>query len=108
MKLISNCQLAGEYGVVGPDQTFEVRDEIALQLLAAGYARKAGPPTVVYETQAIEPAETPEVRPERPFRDVHVPDKKPSPVAPKSNRVLPKSNVPKKRTADNSRRRRRP
>jgi hypothetical protein len=102
MKLIANCQLAGEYGVVGPDQVFEARDEVGAQLIKMGYVRPYGPPTVVYETQVIEPSETPEVRPEHPFRDVHVPDAEPKRLAPKSDPVLPEPNVPKKRTADRS------
>jgi hypothetical protein len=102
VKVIANCQLAGEYGVVGPDETFEVRDEVGKQLISLGYARPYGPPTVVYETQVIEPEEAPMVRPEVPFRDVHVPDKEPARVAPKSDPVVRKPDVSKKRVADRS------
>lgn len=108
MRLIANCPLLGNYGMVKAGDSFEAPDEIAELLIQRGNARKADPPTIVYETQVVEPQETPEVRPERPFRNVHVPDTKPAPVADKSNPKLHKPDVPAKRVADSSQRRRRP
>lgn len=99
MKLIANCQLMGSYGTVSYGDVFEADDEVAQILLKRGNARKViDSAAILYETQVIEPQETPEVRPETPFRDVHVPDKEPPPVAKKSNPKLSRANVSKKPT----------
>ena len=110
MKLIANCQLHGEYGMVTEGDTFDVRDDVGEMLIKNGNARKADPPQVVYETQALQPQETPEVRPETPFRDVHVPDTESTPVVEERNQELPRADVSSQptRTADRSGRRRRP
>jgi len=110
MKLIANCQLSGDYGMVTEGDMFEARDEIGEILIRNGNARKADPPEVVYETQALQPQETPEVRPKTPFRDVHVPDAEPPRVVEERDQELPRANVSSKptRTADRSGRRRRP
>ncbi len=107
MRLIANRQLRGDYGVVAPGQQFETTDAIAMQLLNAGLVRKAAPPQVLYETKPVYPAEAPEVRPERPFRDMSMPDPQPANVAPAGDSVLPEPDVQPAGDADPVRRRRR-
>jgi len=107
MKLIANRQLTGVYGTVAAGDQFECSDDIGKQLVANHLAHKAEPPTVVYETKQVVPSEAPEVRPERPFRDVHVPDTQSEEVATAGDSVLSEADVQSPRTADSGRRRRR-
>lgn len=99
MRLIANRQLFGEYGLVAPGDDFEVRDEIATQLLRAGVVRKADPPTVQYETKVIVP-EAPEVSPRQPFRDMPVFDARSPELDRKGNREFSTTDVPAIRTDD--------
>jgi len=103
MKVIANRQLCGEYGVVVADQEFDVRDEIAVQLLHRHLVRKPDPPQVHYETKVIVPA-APEVSPREPFRDLPLLDAESPDVAPEGDRVLPATELPQPGTADPVRR----
>jgi hypothetical protein len=93
MKLIANRQLTGHYGTVAPHAVFECDDAVGTQLLANDLARKAAPPTVVYETQTLEPFEAPEVRPERPFRNVHLSNAEPETVATEGDSLVSDADV---------------
>lgn len=105
MKLIANRQLTGVYGTVAAGDQFECSDEIGEQLVTSKLAHKAEPPTVVYETKQVVPSEAPEVRPERPFRNVHVPDTQSEEVVAAGDSELSESELPTARTADTGRRR---
>lgn len=103
-------QLHGDYGSVAAGEHFEVSDELAAQLEAAGLVEirvlhEAGM-NHGYETKVIHP-EAPTVGPRPPFCNLHVPDAEPEAVAPESNRVLPETDIPASGTADSGRRRER-
>lgn len=113
MRLIANCQLAGDYGVVNTGQSFIVLDADAQKLLDSGAARRADPPRVLYqtkprvfETPTIQP-EAPEVSARPPFRNVSLSNAQSPPVASASDRVLPKSDLPAQGVPDPGRRGRR-
>jgi len=107
MKLVCIAQqLTGEYGTVTAGQEFECREEIAMQLIRGGSAKKPGSPRVVYETKP-KTFETPEVSPRQPFRDSSVPDKKSASVAPEGDPVLSGSEISAPRDAHRSGRSRR-
>jgi len=100
MKLVCIAQqLTGEYGTVTAGQEFECPQEIAMQLIRGGSAKKPGSPRVVYETKP-KTFETPEVSPRQPFRDSSVPDKKSASVAPEGHPLLSGSDVPAPRNVD--------
>jgi hypothetical protein len=103
MRVIANSQLRGEYGTVVPDQEFDVRDEVANELLKSGMVRHATPPRVEYETKVITP-EAPEVGPRQPFRDVLVPNPKQEDVVAEGNPVLSAANLSSGGTPDFGRR----
>jgi len=124
MRLIAVAhQLTGVYGTVTAGQEFECRDDLAIQLVRSGSARKADPPRVTYETKVVVPEapeghvpasgaprterESPEVRPRLPFRNVPVRHEESPPVDPESDRVLPESDVPTPGDADSGGRRKR-
>ena len=98
MRLIANRQLAGDYGRADAGQTFEASAEVARSLVERGLARPWKEPTVLYETKVIVP-EAPGVSARPPFRDESLPDEESAPVAPAGDPVLPRSDVPKPRTA---------
>ena len=104
MRLIANTQLTGIYGTVVAGQEFDCHDATALELLAAGVVRRAGPPAVRYETKVIAP-EAPEVSAREPFPDMPLPDPQPETVAPESDSVLPGTDVREEGTADSRGRR---
>lgn len=107
MKLIASRQLRGEYGLVVPDQEFEARDEVAVELIKKGLAHRPDPPKIQYQAKIIRP-EAPEVSPREPFRGSPVPHEEPPTVAPESNRIVPQPDVPASEDADRRRRGRRP
>lgn len=99
MRVIANKPLRGEYGYVVADQEFDVRDDLAEQLLKKGMVRHARPPKVQYETRVIT-MEAPEVSPREPFRDMPLPDEKPEAVVTESNQLLSVADVPPSRAID--------
>ena len=109
MRLVANCTMMGEYGMVNSGDVFEARDEIAEILVKNGNARKVEPPEIIYETQTLTPQEAPEVKPETPFRNVHVSDAESPSVASERHQKLPATDVPARptRTANSGKRRRR-
>lgn len=99
MTLIANRQLTGDYGTVHAGQVFTVTDEVGLQLISNGVARRPDPPRVLYETKVIVP-EAPEVSARQSlFRDLPVSDPEPKNLAPQSHRELPVADVCKPRTS---------
>lgn len=107
MKLVANRQLCGEYGVVGPGQEFETRDDIAEQLLKEDVVHRANPLRVDYETKVIVP-EASEVGARQPFRNVPLPDEESEGLAPEGNRMFSAADLPPLRADDPSRRGGRP
>lgn len=99
MRLIANCQLRGEYGQVVPDQEFEARDEIAVELIARGNARHARPPKIQYETKIITPV-APVVSAREPFRDGAVSNAQPKVVDTEGHRVLSTADLSDSGAAD--------
>ena len=105
MRLIAHRQLhnPGLYGTVAEGHDFDCPDEdVAGQLIQSGLARKAEPPKILYETKVMTP---PEVGPAVPFRDVPMPDTKPSGLAATGDPVLPEPNLSEPGAADRGRRR---
>lgn len=101
MRVIANRQLTGEYGSVLPGQAFDVRDELAEDLMKRNLVRTAAAPLIQYDTKVIRPAEAPEVRPRDTFcRDVPLPDQEPATVASESDRPLPETDLPESESAD--------
>lgn len=102
MRLIANRQLTGDYGTVTAGEIFIVPDPDGKKLIAAGVARPADPPRILYETKpqryempAIQP-QAPEVSARDTFRAPGhslLPDAEPQAVAPESDSVLAKPNV---------------
>lgn len=92
MKVIANRQLIGDYGTKAPDEEFDLRDEVATELLKSGMVRHATPPRVEYETKVIVP-EAPEVSPRQPFRDVPVPHAEQEGVASEGNPMFPAADL---------------
>ena len=108
MKLIANRQLTGTYGTVAPGQAFEAPEDVAIDLMKRDLARRAEPPTVVYETKPAHfetPLVVPEVTARLPFRDVPVSDSEPEELVTAGDSVLPETDVPKQGVADPGRRR---
>lgn len=95
VKLIALSALSGNYGVVQAGQEFEADDDTARELLLRGYVKHAADPQVTYETQAIEPAETPEVSPRRPFRHGVMRHAKPPNLDTENVGIVPPADVPK-------------
>jgi hypothetical protein len=104
MTVIANRPLRGEYGLVNRGQQFEVRDEVAEQLLKKGLVTPVGAPRVEYETKVLRPA-APEVSARQPFRELPVFDPQPEGMASEGDRVFSTADVPAPR-ADNPRGRR--
>src|SRR6185312_9449617 len=103
MKLIAARQLRGEYGLVDPGASFNVRDEIGRDLLRRGLARPTDPPAVLYETKVI--AAAPEVGARLPFRDLSLSDPQSSAVAAEGDRVFSPTDLPAMRSDDHRGRR---
>lgn len=106
MRLIANRQLTGVYGSVVAGDGFDVEDATGRQLLNAGLARRADPPSVRYETKVITP-EAPGVSARQPFRDSTLPHEEPPSVAPESDKFVPPTDLSESGTADRGRRGRR-
>lgn len=104
MRVIANRQITGEYGSVLPGQTFEVRDEIAEDLLKRSLVRTAAGPRVMYDTKVIQPAEAPEVGARDPFRNVPMPNEGSTDVAAEGDRVLPEADLLEPEATDSFRR----
>lgn len=100
MKVIANRQITGEYGTALPGQVFEVRDDLAEDLMRRNLVRTAAPPRVQYETRAIRPSEAPEVSAREPFRHLPVSNEESTDLAPESDRVLPEADLPESGTID--------
>ena len=112
MELITNRQLFHGEQLLAEGQSFEESDpRIAAELLNRGLVRKAEPPTVIYEKEALrnqdhspeEIASAVSARP--PFRDMPVCDAEPQAVATESHPVLPAPDLSKPRVADRGGRR---
>lgn len=106
MRLIANCQLTGDYGVVSKDQSFILPDGDAQKLLDSGCARRADPPRVLYqskpyrfETPTVE-MEAPGVSARPPFRNMPVSHQESPPVVTTSDSLLPKADISLSGTAD--------
>lgn len=95
VKLIALSPLSGNYGVVQAGQEFEADDDTARELLQRGYVKHAADPHVTYETQALEPQETPEVSPRRPFRHGVMRHAKPPKLDSENAGIVPPPDVPK-------------
>jgi predicted ester cyclase len=106
MRVIANRQITGEYGSKVAGDVFEVRDELAEDLLRRELVRRADPPRIIYQTKIIVP-EAPEVSARPPFRDVSMPDQKPQGMATQGDTVLSGSNISPQGTSDPRGRRRR-
>jgi hypothetical protein len=101
MRVIANRQITGEYGSVVAGQAFDVRDELAEDLMKRNLVRTAAAPRILYDTKVIQPAEAPEVGPREPFRrNVPVPNQESPDVAPEGDRVLPEPDVHESEPAD--------
>ena len=105
MRLVANTQLTGAYGTVVAGQEFECHDPTALELLAMGSVRKAGPPAVRYETKVIVPGEAPQVSARETFRHVPVSDEGSAGMAAEGDLVLSGTNVSQRGAANHSGRR---
>ena len=103
MRLVANRQLTGVYGTVAPHQVFDAPDDVGVELLRDGKARRPDPPAVI-ETKVFRP---PEVGPVIPFRDVSVPDPEQASVVAARDSVLSVPDVPEQGTPDTGRRRKR-
>src|SRR5580765_6952726 len=101
MRLIANCQLAGDYGAVVTDQEFECSEETGNHLLQQGSARLARPVSIRYETKVITPEHS-EVKPSsaQPFRDVPDPHTQSPALAALRDAVREVSEVSPQGTAD--------
>lgn len=95
VKLIALSALSGNYGVVQCGQEFEADDDTARELLQRGYVKHAADPQVTYETQALEPSETPEVSPRRPFRHGALRHAKPPKLDTEDAPVVHEPDIPK-------------
>lgn len=100
-------QLTGDYGTVTAGQEFECREDVAMQLIRGGKARKPGSPRVLYETKPAS-FEAPEVSPRQPFRDSSVPDQKSEELAPESDSMFSGPDLPVQGNAHRGGRGRRP
>ena len=108
MRLIANRQLCFGNTVYAAGEEFDADDAIAIDLMQREVARRALPPTIVYETKPAHfetPLIVPEVTARQPFRDMSVSDAEPQDVAAESNPVLPESDLSKQGTPHPGRRR---
>jgi len=108
VRLIANRQLCFGNTVYSAGEEFDADDAVAIDLMQREVARRALPPTIIYETKPARfetPLIVPEVTARQPFRDVPVPDEEPQDMAPESDSVLPESDVPKQGTPHPGRRR---
>jgi hypothetical protein len=100
MRVIANRQITGEYGTVLPGQAFDVRDELADDLMKRNLVRTAAAPRVQYDIRAFQPAEAPEVSAREPFRHLPVPNEESTDLAAEGDSLLPGTDVSKAEPTD--------
>jgi hypothetical protein len=101
MRVIANRQITGEYGTALPGQAFEVRDELAEDLMRRDLVRAAAPPRVRYEVRAVRPDEAPEVSAREPFRHLPVFDQESTDLATKGDPMLSETELSETEPTDN-------
>lgn len=101
MRLIAERQRYDNGILILPGQLFEVeKEQLGLDLLSKGLARLPDPPRVMYETKVVVPLAEVQAQVAASFRDLHLPDPEPAPVATRVDPVLPSPDPPKPRTTD--------